>query len=460
MRNRGRILNSNLMTAGPFLAHTYAYPGGAVESTTPNVQRTLGSTYQEYSDETISDDGSSKGRGMKAVKHERYAIDRQSLPFDEYRSGAHRYDLAGPNAHWESWGAYAGDLSSRNLQIVWSKTEDTLYREARDKFFNATEVEGLLNAVEFPQLVTLGRSIERLVKLGLGARSRIVRKVTFSGVKAGLKESISITTRRNNGLRKKVTLRGFSTGALSTVTGLHLGWSFGVAPIISDMRKLSRATASFKRRLAQAAASAGTEVSVHAKTSGRVVEYLIPDTGTGLLPVGYGTGPDVGKYWTTSPKSEGVCVQVATVTGVRSIRYSMDVFKRLDFLISRFGAGGPASLAWELVPFSFVLDWFVDLHEVLNAVDNALTGSTRHISGACVSRKWDAICDVYHTQINSTNTSIYDGKQVAQVRLSSYTRSPMSLNNPLSLSGRFGKKQALLTASLIGQLTANLRALR
>jgi hypothetical protein len=67
---------------------------------------------------------------------------------------------------------------------------------------------------------------------------------------------------------------------------------------------------------------------------------------------------------------------------------------------------------------------------------------------------------IIHERINATNTSIYDGKQVALVTLSSYTRKPVDTNISIGSAGRFGKKQALLTGSLIGQMAANLKARR
>jgi hypothetical protein len=400
-------------------------------------------------DEVIIDDVSTKSRSMKHVEHYQYQIERAKLDFDEYRSGDRRYDLTGNNAHWQSWGQYAGDLTRRNIRIIWPKDERTLQREAEDAFYQLNEVDNLLNSVEAPQLVSFARSLYNLVQQGI--RVAVKPRKALQGLR---------NNNRSSALREDL-LRRVARDSLKTITNIHLGYAFGVAPLISDMRKLSKATATYKKRLQRLAQTAGTEVSVHRHCDGVVQDYLVPDTSTNTLPTGYGTGPDLGSsYWSTKPKAIVVPVRTATVRGIRNIRYSQDVFTRLDSLIHRFGVTGPASFAWERIPFSFVLDWFVDLSGVLNAVDNALTGSSKRITGSCCSDKWEVLCPIIHERINSINTSIYDGQQVAQVRLSSYTRKPTAPGISIGASGRFGKKQALLTASLVGQMAANLKAKR
>lgn len=468
MRNRGRVIINTPLEAGPFTAVALNYPNRSLIQTTYGVQRSLHASVQSYADETISDDDSSS-RAMKGVEHYKYSIERDSLPLDEYRSGNYIYQLYGVNAHWESWGDYARDLSRENIRVIWPKTEDALLQEAKEKFYEENQVDNLVNVIESPELVSYGRSILRLVKLGLGAKARIIKKVVFTpgsdakivrrlAVNSSLKKS-RFTKLPMNGRYRSVSFRGAARGAISTISGLHLGWSFGVAPIVSDMRKMSRAVASYKKRLHRAIASAGTEVSVHAKCIGSIQPFLGANK-AGALPVGYSIGPDNGYYWTTLPEKDGNPLRVATVRGRRTVRFNSDVFSRLDYLMSTFGGTGPASLAWELLPYSFVLDWFVDLSDVLNSIDNALTGSSKDIKDAVVSTKWEVKCPIIHTRINSTNTCIYDDVQVADVRLSSYTRKPVNPTFQVGLSGRFGKKQALLTASLIGQLVANLKALR
>lgn len=77
------------------------------------------------------------------------------------------------------------------------------------------------------------------------------------------------------------------------------------------------------------------------------------------------------------------------------VKYGMDV--AIDnpnlFLANNLGFVNPAKVAWELVPFSFVLDWFVNVGQFLSlgtdflglSVENAY--STAHCSGTWI-RRW------------------------------------------------------------------------
>jgi len=305
MRNRGTITQNISTPAGPFLAHTHAYPGGALESTTPNVPGSPPTVLIQYADEVIMDDVSSKSRSMKAVEHYKYSLERAQLDYDEYVSGSHRYDLSGPNAHWQSWGQYAGDISSRNLRILWDKPERTLVREALDAFYQLNEVDNLLNLVEAPQLVEFSKSLYSLVQQGI--KTAVNPRKTL----------ISLRNNNSSSALREDLLRRISKQSIKTATGLHLGYAFGVAPLISDMRKLSKATASYKKRLQRLAQTAGTEVSVHRHCGGRIEPFLVLDPNTGSLPTGYGSGPDLGKYWSTVPTGTEPPICTATTRNTK-----------------------------------------------------------------------------------------------------------------------------------------------
>jgi hypothetical protein len=149
-----------------------------------------------------------------------------------------------------------------------------------------------------------------------------------------------------------------------------------------------------------------------------------------------------------------------TVRGVRENKYFGDFFQKLDFLASRFGSVGPASFLWERIPFSFVVDWFVDLSGVLNYLDNALTGNTKKVKEACISTKWDVIAEIYKLRYNTSLTSSVDGAQIAQCRLGFYHRKLVDPHVSVGLNVRFGKSQASITAALVAQMAANLRSKR
>lgn len=147
---------------------------------------------------------------------------------------------------------------------------------------------------------------------------------------------------------------------------------------------------------------------------------------------------------------------VVGVRGHRNIDYNLDAFKKLQYLINRFGSSGPASFVWERIPFSFVVDWFVDLSSIVGALDNALTGFNQRLDDGWCSEKWSALVPVFkHKYVNWTSDK--DGQQTALYEMSYYHREYLEPRITWGLRDRFGKKQASYLAAVLHQLVANLR---
>jgi hypothetical protein len=327
------------------------------------------------------------------------------------------------------WDPY-GDLRPENITYVWPKTEAALVRETLKAFADNNEVDTLLNAVESPELVT---SIRPLYN-------------KLNGVQVLDKQ----LDRRD--IRK---LFQNSKRLIGVLSGGFLYYSFGIAPLLSDMRKIARATEKFKSQMERAISKAGTVTSVHRQMQGEFGPIgLVP-----YAPIGYGVGPLDG-YWHTNINSLVKPLMTCTVRGIRTKKFGTPIFNRLSYLIDRFGGTGPASFAYERISFSFVLDWFVDMSGILNRLDNLLTGGAQNVRDVCVSTKYRALCPIIHHNPNASVISIYDGQQTALVELSGYHRKSVQSTSLGGLSGRFGKKQGLLTAALISQMAANLKRKR
>jgi hypothetical protein len=317
--------------------------------------------------------------------------------------------------------------------VDWHVADSALIRKAQDKFFITTEVEGFLNVQESPELVTGLRSLYNSVR-------NPTRIAGVRGLGSHLKKSSKI------------------------LAGGYLYYQFGVAPLISDMRKISKSLKVFKDQMERAIKRAGTVYTVHEMCTG-TVNPLLKVNNIGAYPAYYGSSPsdNNGKWWHTNITSLVKPAKIATVKGIRSIRFDGsggDLFGSLGYLIDRFGANGPASYLWERIPFSFVVDWFVDLSGVINGLDRALTGSSRSIVDTCISEKWKVLGPVIHHVPVGYPSSVYNGDQTALVELSSYTRKPFIPTTTVGLSGRFGKKQILLSGALLASICANLKRFR
>jgi hypothetical protein len=71
------------------------------------------------------------------------------------------------------------------------------------------------------------------------------------------------------------------------------------------------------------------------------------------------------------------------MTGVQSAQFNLALrMPASTFDASRWSSLNPISIGWELIPYSFVFDWFVDVGSYLRNVETALLYSTRFHSGS------------------------------------------------------------------------------
>jgi hypothetical protein len=389
---------------------------------------------QDVVDDSIIDDDS-KGRRMKAVDHIQLQTTRSTISSTQYNNNGTIVSNVGFNAFYHVWeGNSEHYFTPASISPVWPVTDTELIRSTMDAFYNQNEVDSLLNVVEAPEMVSSTKSLYQKI---IGAKN-----VGF------LSQKRLVQFMKSNGRKE-----------LSFLSGGYLYYSFGVAPLVSDMQKISKATLSYKKAIEGVIRKAGQIVSVHRSCEGSLV---FTNTGNST-PFGprYGTVDDAGKYWKvgaiyplTKPK------RICTIRGIRNHQYNIQAFQKLDYLIGRFGSAGPASFLWERIPFSFVVDWFLDLSGIVNYLDNTLTGSTKSVKDACISEKYAALIRVDKLRQAANFTCTQDGSQIAVVELSRYRRTPIRPTISVGLSGRFGKKQLGLTAALIGQMATNLRAKR
>jgi len=369
-------------------------------------------------DEAIIIDDIVPSNGVKTVTHTKRKFRMFNISDVDEFTDTNRYNYTGPYAHHYSWGYYGRILHS-DLLPSYPKTISQLKTEAMHKFHKFNEVDTLLNLVESPQLVSSANSLTRLM--------REARRATSN--------------------------RGRASALSKAASSGFLAWSFGLAPLISDVQKINAAVRQIK-----------ADMDRHIRDYNRRYVVTVKSLGTIAMvttPTGYSSNPNLNNssFWHVGINPLVPPMRLVGVKGRRNVEYSSDGFKRLDYVIRRFIATGPASLAWERIPFSFMLDWFVNLSGVVDALDNALTGNSRNIETVWMSEKWNTLVPVYkHKYVGWTSTQ--DGEQTAHNELSYYHREAISADPSISLSGRFGKKQVALTAALLHQLVANLRVWR
>jgi hypothetical protein len=141
-----------------------------------------------------------------------------------------------------------------------------------------------------------------------------------------------------------------------------------------------------------------------------------------------------------------------------SAKHSNELTKAIDFVISRF-ASSPADLAWELVPFSFVVDWFVDLSGVFRLIDKIIGFSPYEVISFTKTRSYklgtQAILDV-RTPCGGGSIGSY----LSNHTYSFYERSLVSGSALPIWNPRFGKNQAAISVALITQALTSISSKR
>jgi hypothetical protein len=302
-------------------------------------------------------------------------------------------------------------------------------------FYNRNQVDNLLNIVEAPQLVASIQGLDGLI-----------RKIRAGKIYQ---------------LKQNVDTRVLFSRKLPNVSSLDLAnvylmWQFGFAPLISDMTKCMKAVKTLKSDLNRAVSEAGMQYTTTARSEG-----VVSLAGTALDPLtGYNPvySPLNTSWWHAQiVHLGGQPVRIVGVSGVRTIKYSMASFQKLDYLMARFLTPGPISYLWERIPFSFVVDWFVNLSGIIDSLNNTLTGGTKQIKRCWWSEK-------YHMNVNaikhqtSSWSSDSDGSPTVVNELSYYHREALGVSTMPTLSGRFGKKQAVLSGALLRQSSKRLLA--
>lgn len=131
--------------------------------------------------------------------------------------------------------------------------------------------------------------------------------------------------------------------------------------------------------------------------------------------------------------------------------YSTGFFKRLQFLQNRFGASGPIDFAWEIIPFSFVIDWFVDTAGLIGPLEAALGQSPVETISLTKSRKVSTKMEAQWVCTDSIDNSVVMSRTLGSVTNSTYERSPLGRGFYLSPANRYGKKQVGLSLALLRQ---------
>lgn len=226
----------------------------------------------------------------------------------------------------------------------------------------------------------------------------------------------------------------------------HLAYKFGIAPLIVDINKTYRFVKNSHEKL-----------SKYAKDKPIRVSKAFP-IGISFDNSSIGLGAPSGDLyrWQGFPVLSSSLGEVRYVllleprlSGIRGLLGPM------NDMLNRFGPSGPSAFAWEKVPFSFVVDWFVDLRSVLRGFDTLFGVNPFNVLGFTKSITWQALVNVSATHRDSLYGTIKHW-DAAEFKWQGYERVVLHPKISPRLKIRFGKNQLLLSTSLLTQFILGL----
>jgi hypothetical protein len=418
MRTRTRhVVSKSVPGHGNVTLHAITYPctGSPAASTTASGVVPLIET--AFIDERISDE---LGRGKSHIcTHRRRTVqmNENSPPYTGAQTNA--VFVYSDAAYGDGWGFYrqlytaaqSWNISSNvALPVRWTTSglpinESTLIEGCFEKA-RQLKADVLLNIVEANQLWPSVKSLASCLPT-LAANWNRVRKV------------------------------------VKTASGSYLAWKFGVSPILSDVMAINR----FLPKLGEAVRNHMEQKPQRFSSVGEFVALMdtTPSNVTSL-----------GGYTVNEVVYQGRVLKRPAIRYVLVVRpnrsFESDFFRKLDFAMSRF-ATSPASLAWEKVPFSFVVDWFVDLRGLCRAADAMVGFNPFSIVSFTRSMSYDLASDVALIRRSPCNGGVIHNEKCGTVEFSHYERSLASVGATApTWKPRFGKNQAGITAALIAQM--------
>jgi hypothetical protein len=228
---------------------------------------------------------------------------------------------------------------------------------------------------------------------------------------------------------------------IRTASGAYLAWKFGVSPILSDFMNIQRYLPRLEQDVVRHGKQQASRFSITAEFP---CMYAQPTSTEAYV-----------RYVTAGRALKAPTVRYVLVVKPKT-KYHTSFFKKADLVLSRF-ASSPASLAWEKVPFSFVVDWFVDLRGSLNKLDSLLGSEPYEVVGFSRSFSFHLQSEFSYVNINGcTGGDLWLSPQ-AQSEYKYYERIPVSGGSITPVwRPRFGKNQAGISAALISQQLSKL----
>lgn len=267
-----------------------------------------------------------------------------------------------------------------------------------------TVSDGLLFPNFAAELAETGVGVAEFVKNSAARRLRAERERLKAFRRGDASASSGTFWEKSVGTIKKVARKA---------AWANLAYQFAVRPTVSDAMKAIKTLQSYKQSLSRLINEAGQSQRRH---------YSRPVDNHVTLPADIFIDPGSSAFgatsttirrmeWVTRPK---YCASMYFTYDTSALRGN---FGRINYLLNAFGINRPASILWEAIPYSFVVDWFVNVGDVIGSVEDAIANPLPIvIHDFSESLKWE-----YRTRAEWRLDNVYKC-DIAQVSVKSYSR--------------------------------------
>lgn len=225
------------------------------------------------------------------------------------------------------------------------------------------------------------------------------------------------------------------------VNGQHLNWNFGWKPFISDVRSVMKGLTTFEERLFRFLRNAGANLIKHG------AEPAISSSGNSS------SASIAGNY--ALLHSHVSWTQSVQYRATFEFRYVMPPLSyeslRWRAYLDTLGLAANAANIWEIIPWSFVWDWFVDVGSFLDTYSEDWLQPWVYFCQACCSAQKEC---TYNAGLHwKEGTTVYQSVDVTRVKYKSYARITGLPSSSLAASGALSSdKIRLLTSLVAGRL--------
>jgi hypothetical protein len=152
-----------------------------------------------------------------------------------------------------------------------------------------------------------------------------------------------------------------------TVANANLAWQFAVAPTVSDAQSLLRLIQQYKDKVNKLIKEAEKrQVRHYTRPVDNVVSLLADGTNTVSAVFNGSTKLTRRRRWQQRPVYHASMLFTYDATALRGL------LGKINGVLYALGVTRIASVIWEAIPFSFVVDWFVRVGDLIESVEDQL----------------------------------------------------------------------------------------